>query len=241
VLSVILAALGVWALGQRTEAQHQRNAAQREAARAMSLALENSLISIEDALGRYLTTGEERFLTSANRALEAYPRQRDRLAQLVSDDPGQQQRVRQIGDAIDAYAELWAGPVIDIARDDPAKAADEVRTNAYRSRLDPIRRNFGRLHTRVRAIIGSRERRSDSNPANRSAWAACSSCSSSRSAPRCTCAGRSCAAVRTVAEDPRPRSRERSPRLRSLTPAVCGAWPARRRRRRRCCRRAARS
>jgi signal transduction histidine kinase len=158
-LGLVLVVLIVAVSGQRDAALTLFRSQQ-----ALSVAneLEKSLLLIENSLGRYVTTGNERFLVSVNRALEDYPRQRDRLAQLVSDDPGQQQQVRQIGDAIDEYAELWAGPVIDIARDDLAKAADQVTTNAGRSRLDPIRRNFGRLFTRERAVIDQRELRAES-------------------------------------------------------------------------------
>lgn len=144
---------------------------QRDAARtlfrsqqALSVAneLEKSLVLIENALGRYVVTGDRSILASVNRALEDYPRQRDRLAHLVSDDPGQQRRVRQIGDAIDDYATFWAAPLIDLARDDLAGAADQVETNAGRSRLDPIRRNFEQLLERERAVIDDRELRAES-------------------------------------------------------------------------------
>jgi signal transduction histidine kinase len=158
-LGLVLVVLIVAVSGQRDAA---RTLFRSQQALSVANELEKSLLLIENSLGRYVATGEERFLTSINRALEDYPRQRDRLAQLVSDDPGQQQRVRQIGDAIDEYAMLWAGPVIGLAREDLARAADQVTTNAGRSRLDPIRRNFGSLFERERAVIDQRELRAES-------------------------------------------------------------------------------
>jgi signal transduction histidine kinase len=150
-LVVLIVAVG----GQRKAAE---TAFASQDAVSVANDLEKSLISIENALGRYVATRQEKYLVPVNRALRAYPKQRDQLARLVSDDPGQQQRVRQIGDAIDDYASLWVRILIDIARQDGfGKAADQIETDGGRSRLDPIRRDFARLFERERSVIRERE------------------------------------------------------------------------------------
>ena len=139
---------------------------QRDAARtafrsqqALSLAdqLEKALLSIESGLNRYVATEQGSFLVAVERELAAYPAQTRRLARLVSDDPGQQRRTREIGEAIVDYDALWASVLIDIARDDIGKARSQVETNGGRDRLDAIRAQFGRLFERERAIIRGRE------------------------------------------------------------------------------------
>lgn len=162
-LGLALLVLIVAVSGQRDAA---RTAFRSQDALSVANELEKSLISIENALGRYVATGDKKFLNSVNRALAAYPKQVDALARLVSDDPGQQRRVRLIGAKIDDYANFWVRPLPDIVRDDDLKsAADQVKTNGGRSRLDPIRRDFAGLFEREREVIRSREQRAESNSA----------------------------------------------------------------------------
>ena len=141
--------------------------AQRDAARiafrsqqALSLAnqLEKSLLSIETGLNRYVTTREQPYLRRAQRELAAYPAQTHRLADLVSDDPGQQRRVQALAEAIRDYDDIWAKSLIDIAIEDGfAEARSQVQTNGGRSRLDEVRAQFERLFERERAVIRARE------------------------------------------------------------------------------------
>ena len=161
-LGLALLVLIVAVSGQRDAA---RTAFRSQEALSVANELEKSLISIENALGRYVATGSERFLEPVNRTLTAYPAQRDALGRLVSDDPGQRRRARLIGEAIDDYADFWVGPLILTAKDSLASAADQVRTNGGRGRLDPIRRDFATLFERERAVIRSRERGAESNSA----------------------------------------------------------------------------
>ena len=161
-LSVAAAALLATALlfligaivGQRDAA---RSAFGSQQALSLGNQLETSLVTIENSLGRYVATGSDSFLGPARRALRAYPRQRDALARLVSDDPGQQRRVRQIGVAIDDYANFWAYPLIGVARRDVDDARSQIVTDGGRSRIDAIRGDFSRLFALERAVIASRE------------------------------------------------------------------------------------
>ncbi|MBW3652997.1 MAG: HAMP domain-containing protein [Actinobacteria bacterium] len=141
--------------------------AQRDAARvafrsqqALSLAnqLEKSLLSIESALNRYVTTQDQRYQRSARRELAAYPAQTRRLAALVSDDPGQQQRVRTLGEAIRDYDEYWATSLMQIVAEEGFdEARSQVLTNGGRARLDEVRAQFESLFERERAVIRARE------------------------------------------------------------------------------------
>ncbi|HEX8160110.1 MAG TPA: ATP-binding protein, partial [Solirubrobacteraceae bacterium] len=94
-------------------------------------------------------------------ALEDYPKRRAELTRRLSDDPGQQQLVRQIGDAIDVYATFWVARVLEIARGDLAAAADQLKTNGGGSRVDAIRLKFARLSRRERVVIDEREARAE--------------------------------------------------------------------------------
>ena len=140
---------------------------QRDAARtafgsqdALSLAnqLETSLLSIESGLNRYITTEDETYLRSVDRELAAYPEVTKRLIGLVSADPGQQRRVRAIGEQIREYDVFWATGLVEIAREDGfAKARSQVETDGGRARIDDIRAQFERLFDRERAVIRARE------------------------------------------------------------------------------------
>ncbi|MEA2475782.1 MAG: hypothetical protein QOE06_3697 [Thermoleophilaceae bacterium] len=145
----------------------QRDAAatafRSQQALSVSNELEKSLLTIETGLGRYATSGDTTFLTRIRRMLADYPKRRDDLARRVSNDPGQQQLVREISAAIDDYAGSWVRPVIDIARDDLGAADDQIRTDGGGSRLDAIRRNIDRLSQRERAVILEREAHAESD------------------------------------------------------------------------------
>ncbi len=140
---------------------------QRDAARvafgsqqALSLAnqLEKSLLSIESGLNRYVTTRETRYLATVKRELAAYPAATRRLAGLVSDDPGQQQRVADLTEAIVDYDDFWATALIQIVSEDGFdEARSQVETNGGRSRLDRVRAQFESLFERERAVIRARE------------------------------------------------------------------------------------
>jgi signal transduction histidine kinase len=155
-LGAALVVLIVAVTGQRDAA---RTAFRSQEALTLANQLEKSLLSIESGLNRYVTTeGELRYLRSARRELAAYPARTRRLVNLVSDDPGQQQRVREITDKIDDYDQFWAQGIIEIAREDGfASAQSQVKTDGGRSQLDEIRRQFETLFDRERSVIRTRE------------------------------------------------------------------------------------
>ena len=120
--------------------------------------LENTLISIENGLRGYVASGRERFLTPTRAGLRSYPAELERLDALVSDLPGQHRRVDRIGSAIDDYVDLWARPLIALARERPAVARSVVVTRTGRQRVEAIRSEFAALYERERAVSEIRRR-----------------------------------------------------------------------------------
>ena len=159
-----LAALALWAWGQRNDAQRERSDAQLQAVEATLLALDNSLLSTAHGLNRYATTRKEAYRKEADRTLAAYPTQLASLARLVSDDPGQQHQVRAFEDQMRHYGDSWREGVAGVVRDDGFDAeANHVEIHEDRGRLDEIRAQFRRLLERERAIVRSRKRRSEAS------------------------------------------------------------------------------
>ena len=163
-LGAALVVLIVAVTGQRDAA---RTAFRSQEALSLANQLEKSLLSIESGLNRYVTTeGGLSYLRAARRELAAYPARTRRLVDLVSDDSGQQQRVREITDKIRDYDQFWVQGLIEIARDDGfASAQSQVRTDGGRSQLDEIRRQFETLFERERSVIRTREDKAEQRSA----------------------------------------------------------------------------
>jgi len=123
--------------------------------------LEKSLITIENGLRGYVASGRQRLLAPATQALDSYPAELRELTSLLSDDPGQQRRVRRIGERIEDYATLWARPLIALARERLPAARSVVITKGGRERLDAIRDDFARLFERERGVTSAREERAE--------------------------------------------------------------------------------
>ena len=167
VLGASLIVLIVAVTGQRDAA---RTAFRSQQALSVADQLEKSLLSIENGLNRYVATEKPSFLVPVRRELTLYPSRTQRLAALVSDDPGQQSRVRALAGQIKDYDDFWVQSLIEIARekggageqDGFAKARSQIETNGGRQRLDAIRTRFARLFDRERAVIRARESKAES-------------------------------------------------------------------------------
>jgi CHASE3 domain sensor protein len=160
-LTVIVAALAVWAIAQRNDLQRQRSVAQHQAAQATASATENSLITIENGLRGYVASGQVRLLVPVRDALRRYPGQQRTLARRISDNAGQRQIMVDLGKMINDYVRLRAVPVIDLAGKSSARARRLLLKNDRNPsnsdpRLEPIQREFARFDDRERAIIADR-------------------------------------------------------------------------------------
>ena len=160
VLGTTLIVLIVAVTGQRDAA---RTAFRSQQALSVADQLEKSLLSIENGLNRFVSTERESFLVPVRRELALYRGRTQQLADLLSDDPGQQARARALTGQIEDYDNIWAQTLIEIAREDGfAKADSQIQTDGGRQRLDAIRTRFALLFERERAVIRARESKAES-------------------------------------------------------------------------------
>jgi signal transduction histidine kinase len=120
--------------------------------------LEKTVISLENGLRGYVASGRERQLQPWNAGLKVYPAQVKKLERLVSDVPSQQAQVRRIKEQIDDYVNLWAAPLLGLARQRRPVAQSVIVTGTGRVRIDQLRASFGRLFAQEQALAVKRER-----------------------------------------------------------------------------------
>src|SRR5215212_10117336 len=119
--------------------------------------LEKTVISLENGLRGYVAAGRERQLQPWNAGLKVYPGQVRKLERLVSDVPSQQAQVRRIKEQIDDYVNLWATPLLGLARQRRAVAQSVIVTGTGRVRIDQLRTSFDRLFEQEQALAIKRE------------------------------------------------------------------------------------
>ena len=119
--------------------------------------LEKTVISLENGLRGYVSSGNERQLQPWNAGLKVYPAQVRRLESLVSDVPSQQAQVRNIKEQIDDYVNLWATPLLGLARQRLPVAQSVIVTGTGRVRIDELRANFQRLFAQEQELAVRRE------------------------------------------------------------------------------------
>jgi signal transduction histidine kinase len=119
--------------------------------------LEKTVISLENGLRGYVSSGRERQLEPWNSGLKVYPAQVRKLERLVSDVPSQQAQVRRIKSQIDDYVNLWATPLLGLARQRRQVAQSVIVTGTGRVRIDELRASFARLFAQEQALAVQRE------------------------------------------------------------------------------------
>src|SRR3954451_16244956 len=119
--------------------------------------LEKTVISLENGLRGYVASGRESQLDPWNAGLKVYPGQVKKLERLVSDVPSQQAQVRLIKGQIDDYVNLWATPLLRLARQRLAVAQSVAITGTGRVRIDQLRSSFGRLFGAEQSLAVRRE------------------------------------------------------------------------------------
>jgi signal transduction histidine kinase len=124
--------------------------------------LEKTVISLENGLRGYVASGNERQLQPWNAGLKVYPAQVRKLESLVSDVPSQQAQVRDIKEQIDDYVNLWATPLLGLARQRLNVAQSVIVTGTGRVRIDQLRDSFARLFSQEQALAVSREHSAES-------------------------------------------------------------------------------
>jgi signal transduction histidine kinase len=125
--------------------------------------LEKTVISMENGLRGYVASGRERSLEPWRAGLKAYPGQIRKLENLVSDVPSQQTQVQGIKEQIGDYVNLWATPLLGLARQRLRVAQSVAINGTGRVRIDELRGSFGKLFTQEQALALSREQRAEKN------------------------------------------------------------------------------
>src|SRR3954466_13991421 len=125
--------------------------------------LEKTVISLENGLRGYVASGRERQLDPWNAGLKVYPAQVRKLERLVSDVPSQQAQVRLIKAQIDDYVNLWATPLLRLARQRLAVAQSVSVTGTGRVRIDQLRSSFNRLFAHEQGLAVKREHSAEKN------------------------------------------------------------------------------
>jgi signal transduction histidine kinase len=123
--------------------------------------LEKTVLSMDSGVRGYVASGRERFLDPWQSGLKTYPGQVRKLAGLVADEPEQQAQVRRIAEQADDYVNLWARPLVALARDRLSVARSVIATGTGRDRLDQIRSGFQTLFTQEHAVARMREQRAE--------------------------------------------------------------------------------
>ena len=125
--------------------------------------LEKTVINLENGLRGYVASGRERSLDPWTAGLKIYPAQVRKLERLVSDVPSQQAQVQGIKEQIDDYVNLWATPLLGLARQRLPVAQSVIVTGTGRVRIDQLRTSFAKLFAQEQALARLRERRAEKN------------------------------------------------------------------------------
>src|SRR5437763_6511978 len=120
--------------------------------------LEKTVINLENGLCAYVASGRPGSLGPWNAGVRSYPGQVRKLTRLVADEPSQQAEVGRIDGQIDDYVNLWAKPLLAIARQRLVVAQNVIVTGTGRVRIDQVRASFAKLFAQERAVAGARER-----------------------------------------------------------------------------------
>ncbi|MEA2193277.1 MAG: hypothetical protein QOI73_3398 [Solirubrobacteraceae bacterium] len=121
--------------------------------------LETSLLAIGNELRDFVKRFPELSAAPVAGRLNAYPGQQRELAELVSDDPGQLARVREIGTKINSYR-VRALSLTRLAQNDEAAARDQLFYEDHSSQVESIgsalRDLASRVARRERTLVAER-------------------------------------------------------------------------------------
>lgn len=124
--------------------------------------LERSVVALESGLRGFVATGREADLAPFEAASDAYPRQVQRLRDLARGDASLRADVsaveRQIGD----YIDLWAIPLVAIARDQPAYGRALLADDRGRERVRGVQAQLALMFDRARSGAARKEGRAGS-------------------------------------------------------------------------------
>src|SRR3954467_409555 len=143
-------------------ATHTARDAGREALRSQKAitageVLEKSVLNLDNGLRAYIINGRRRSLAPYAAARRAWPEQLVALRGLSGDDPAERAALGRIGGEIQDYIDLWAEPLIAVARDRPEVARSIIGNVTGRERIDGVRQQFAELFGRERTVAAGRQ------------------------------------------------------------------------------------
>jgi PAS domain S-box-containing protein len=103
--------------------------------------LQRQIVEMDTALRGYSLTGDQTFLDAYNEAKSKVPDQLDSLEQLTSDNPPQQQRLREARDS-DLFWIQWAETQVRRGRQNPPSASDLLNGQRLLDQTRTRQRNF---------------------------------------------------------------------------------------------------
>jgi signal transduction histidine kinase len=109
---------------------------------AATLVLEKLVLDLETGLRGLVITHNEAFLAPWTTARRELPVQLARFEELAGSTPAQRRSAHRLVEAIRAYENDYAVPLVTIAREDPAAASTRPATAEGRRRITEIRKGF---------------------------------------------------------------------------------------------------
>jgi signal transduction histidine kinase len=158
---LLAAAFVVLILATHTARDAGREALRSQKAITAGEVLEKSVLNLDNGLRAYIINGRTRSLRPYVVAKRAWPAELGALRGLIGADPAERAALRRIGGEITDYIDLWAEPLIAVARDRPDVARSIIGNVTGRERIDGVRQQFAALFGRERAVAAARQSNSE--------------------------------------------------------------------------------
>ena len=154
---LLAAAFVVLILATHTSRDAGREAVRSQKAITAGEVLEKSVLNLDNGLRAYIINGRRRSLAPYLAAKRAWPGELRALSGLIGDDPSERGALRPISGQIQDYIDLWAEPLIAVAKDRPDVARSIIGNVTGRERIDGIRAQFATLFGSERSIAADRQ------------------------------------------------------------------------------------
>jgi signal transduction histidine kinase len=154
---LLAAAFVVLILATHTARDAGREAVRSQKAITAGEVLEKSVLNLDNGLRAFIISGRPASLAPYRTAKRAWPGELRGLTALTGADPAERLALRRIAGEIRDYVDLWAEPLIAVARDRREVARSIIGNVTGRERIDGIRQQFAQLFDRERAVAAGRQ------------------------------------------------------------------------------------
>src|SRR4051794_15197505 len=155
------AAFVVLIVATRTARDSGREALRSQKAITAGEVLEKSVLSLDNGLRAYVINGRPASLAPYRTAKRSWPDELRVLRNFIGEDPTERRALGQIQGQIQDYIDLWAEPLVAVARDRPEVARSIIGNVTGRERIDAVRGRFSTLFARERAVAALRQDRAE--------------------------------------------------------------------------------